>query len=494
MFERLPRLVCLFRLDPAQSRTRKSRRCGLRLEALEARHCPSGTWSWLGPAGGDGLWSNPSGQNWNHNGALAPANQYPGVSGQTDDVVQFRVINATSATMDVPLISLRSLEITNWWGTLTVNFPMWVSGQTGDFLLTTSATIQLAAGSFLSLSDLGTATSNLWDEGLIAGGPNTQFNIIGSLLNVSDVPSGLGTIVSLKKSTTTGLTGVVQMSSMTTNLTLTGANTYIDAGDGGVLNLSQVIGAAGQQGTEGGIALGAGHTDTLAVQVEGGGLLERTGTPVAGVSDQVAIAGNVKNLGGTVQLSPSTMLNITGRDAFGYSYWQKVSANGLLYVMANANISATGTYQIDAGAVNLTAVTRGNADELDGAGLVFGNSNPTTLALLDATGSTPGTVTVQGPVTLAQNTTTRLNFSGANNAADLLSVHNGALTLNGGLSLHGYNGAKPTVALTFLNDLGGTPSILGAFASIRDDVGGTDTGQVVNNPLTGALEYQVTIR
>ncbi len=35
-----------------------------RLEGLELRCCPAGTWEWIGPTaanGGDGLWSNPNG-------------------------------------------------------------------------------------------------------------------------------------------------------------------------------------------------------------------------------------------------------------------------------------------------------------------------------------------------------------------------------------------------------------------------------------------------
>ena len=125
-------------------------------------------------------------------------------------------------------------------------------------------------------------------------------------------------------------------------------------------------------------------------------------------------------------------------------------------------------------------------------GLNFGNANRTSLIFVDSAG-TPGTVTVTGPVTLAANTTTTLNFNGANNVADLLDVHNGALTLNGTLSLRSLDGKKPTQPFDFLDD-SGQPMINGAFTSIKDDAGGmNDTGQVVK-PNGQLWQYQVTIK
>ena len=74
-----------------------------------------------------------------------------------------------------------------------------------------------------------------------------------------------------------------------------------------------------------------------------------------------------------------------------------------------SNISAVGTYEIDTGTVQLTAGGT-NLDRLDGQGLNFGNDNFTYLNIVDAANQTPGTVTVQGPVNMAANTTTTMNF------------------------------------------------------------------------------------
>jgi len=209
------------------------------------------------------------------------------------------------------------------------------------------------------------------------------------------------------------------------------------------------------------------------------------------VPDQISIAAPVYNLGGTVQVAAGDMLNLTGKDASGYSYWQKTGSTALLQLDNGANINAAGTYQIDIGTVKLTAPGGGRADELDGAGLNFGNANATSLTFVDA-GVTPGTVTVQGPVTLAANTTTTLNFTGGSNTADLLDVKNGTLTLNGTLKLNSTDNKKPTAALNFLDDSGFGPSIAGNFTSITDSLNGTDVGaKVTNNPQL--IYYQVTI-
>lgn len=151
-----------------------------------------------------------------------------------------------------------------------------------------------------------------------------------------------------------------------------------------------------------------------------------------------------------------------------------------------------GTYHIDAGKVQLTAPPGAAADELDGAGLIFGNFARTFLIIVDATPGTPGTVTIKGPVTLGQLTTTTMNFVGATNTADLLDVRNGALTLNGTLSLFSFDGAKPTRALVFFDDANPGASINGNFTSIMDNAGGkNDTGMAL--PGGPGWIYDVTI-
>jgi hypothetical protein len=203
---------------------------------------------------------------------------------------------------------------------------------------------------------------------------------------------------------------------MSNNLVLNGTNNVIDVANGGTLSLSQHILNQGDQNTRGGIALLDGvHTGTLAVQIDVGGTLVRpnVGGSQNGVPDQVTIGGYVSNGGGTVDVGQGEMLRITGRDADNWSYWQLDDPAATLYLELGANLSVAGTYQIDRGLVKLTAPSGGSADELDsGLGLNFGNVNPTFLTVVDSTPGRTGTVTVQGPVQLADNTTTTLNYKG----------------------------------------------------------------------------------
>jgi hypothetical protein len=271
---------------------------------------------------------------------------------------------------------------------------------------------------------------------------------------------------------------------MTSNLTLSGGANFIDVADGGYLQLNQQIAANGQRDQRGGIDLSLAHTGSgLAVEVESGGVLLRYGTPVQGVANQVRISGAVYNMGGLVEVAPGNMLDLTNTDIAGYSYWQQNAASARLFVDAGANLSARGTYEIDFGTVQLTAPSGGSADELDGAGLNFGNANATNLTLTDSTMGTPGQVTVQGPVTLAANTTTTMNFTGGNNVPDMLDVKNGTLTLAGTLQLQSTDDNPPTQPLDFLDDSGAQPIIAGSFASIKDNFNNRYTGAWVGiNP------------
>jgi hypothetical protein len=157
-----------------------------------------------------------------------------------------------------------------------------------------------------------------------------------------------------------------------------------------------------------------------------------------------------------------------------------------------SNINAVGKYQIDIGKVALTALSGCDADELDGAGLIFGNANNTFFEILDSTAGQPGGVNITGPVTLAANTRLTMNYSGANNTADLLFVR-GLLTLNGTLVLNSVENPpqKPTAALDFLGDSVG--AINGTFASFDGNVPMPVTYTGRQDPLQPGF-YQVTIQ
>jgi hypothetical protein len=493
-----------------------SRRVILRLEILEDRTCPAGTWVWIGAGaanGGDGQWTNTTGFDWEHNGVLAPAGQYPGmpampgIPASTDDVVDFNQVaipnvpglppalvgqSTGPATLNVGINPLAGLSITNWLDTLTLNNSVWVQGNISNFDFTDGgSTITLGNGVSLNLQDLAGST---WSGGTITGAGLSSLNVLGTPLGISGTPGSLGTNLNIGNSPVTGANGQVWLGNMTTNLALTGANNTIDVGNGGWLNLYQTINAAGTQNTVGGIDTGI-RANPLAVQVSSGGMLSRSGGGgVPGVPNQVMIGGVVYNTGGEVDVGGgNAMLNITRQDANGYSYWQNTGGSALLLIDNGSNIDAAGTYQIDIGTVQLQAPAGGSTDELDGAGLDFGNANPTALTFVDAKAGTPGTVQVQGAVDLAANTTTTMNFLNANNTADQLSVLGGTLGVAGNLNLKGdqINAEQP---LPFFAAPGGNvPTITGDFASITDNLGGTDTWRVDNAPPGGTSYGYVTI-
>ncbi len=481
------------RKRPAAPARRSSRRVIPRLEALEDRLCLDGTWQWVGGAGSDGLWSNPTGANWLHNGAAVGADQYPGMPTSTNDFVGFNgpLFNGP-VTLDVPINPLGGIGFGGWTNTLTLNNNMTVTGTKGFFSLGDGSSITLGNNVHLDLLDLGSATGGAsWSSGSITGGTNSALDVYGTNLLLSGSPRGLGTTLNIGKSAATGNNGAVTLANMTGNLPLTGTNNIIDVGNGGNLYLNQSITKAGTQNTVGGIVLGGGHTGTVAVQVENGGTLYRGSSPTGGIPDQVKIGGALYNVGGTVEVSLGTMLNLAGLDGAGNSYWQKTGTSALLQLDGGANINAAGTYQIDSGTVQFTAPPGSSRDELDGEGLTFGNGNPTAMTFVDMTRGTPGTVEVQGPVSLAANTTTTMNFNGTNSTADQMSVSGGALTVAGSLKLNGNQ--KPAEALPFFTDTGATPTINGAWASIADNLGGTDTWTVNNGPPGGTSTGWVVI-
>jgi hypothetical protein len=287
---------------------------------------------------------------------------------------------------------------------------------------------------------------------------------------------------------------------MTGNLSLTGSANYIDVQMGGTLKLDQQIGQ-GRQDLDGGIAFGGGHgAQQKAVLVELGGILKRIDTPQFGaVPDQVSVAGAIWNTGGAVLVTGGSMLNITGTDGEGNSYWQDTDSYALLEVDAG-NLSAAGGYEIDTGTLQLTAYSTGNFDRLDGAFVNFGDDSPTTLAIVDAANQTPGTVTVN--VTdyfdLAGNTTTTMNFVGGDSSSvDHLDVRNGTLNLNGLLDLNSYNKTKLNSNVDpgyFFDNVGASPSITDRGLVITSNAAlvTTYSGQTIQ--LGQNLYYQVTMQ
>jgi hypothetical protein len=431
--------------------------------------------------------------NWLVNGALAGPGRYPGMPGSINDVVLFNNANTGSATLDVPVNPITSLRMTGWGSTLTLNNSLTVAGASASFLSTDGSSIRLAGNSNLGLMDLG--APSLWSFGNISvatPGANNAVNVSGGLLPIQAtgrISIGANLVVTQDGA---GNSGVINVGQSNRNISLTGLNNFIDVGNGGSLALTQQILAANQVGLRGGIVLDAAHTGTLAVQVEQGGTMYRSaGASPPGVANQVDVSGAVYNLGGTLEIFGGTSLYIDAFDANTDSYWQKTSGNAKLKVDANASLLADGAFQIDIGTVQLTAPSGSSAVELDGGGLNFGNANPTFLKIVDSTAGSPEQVTVQGGVTLAQNTVTTMNFSGANNTADLLNVEDGQLTLAGTLMLLGDK--NPKQSFDFFAMVGNNPLILGNFTGITDNVGGNDTGQFFFDP-PSVDYYQVKIQ
>lgn len=445
---------------------------------------------WNDPAGTGGDWSTTN--EWLFNGALPAAGTFPGL--KAGDMVSFASPGAGSCTLDVGLRNpLASLSILDWGKTLALTHNLSVAN--GSFTLADASTISLGPGFNLTLTDLSALST--WSAGTITGGGGSTFNLDGSTLytgtgTVSGTPADLGTNMTIEQSTKNSAAFV--LSNMTNNLPLTDTDTYIDVGNGGTLVLSQHIAAAANNNAQGGIAFGPAHAaNSPAIQVEVGGSLVRSDTPTQGVPDSVSIAGAVHNAGGAVTVTQA-QLTISGADANGYSYWQELAGTPVLTVGAGANISApAGTYQIDFGPVDLTATSGASTDMLDGKGLNFGNG-VTSLNIADSQAGTPGTIIVQGSVTLAANTTTLMNCNSATNTADLLEDNTGTITLAGTLNLTITGAQAPNAPLTFFQDGGPGAKIAGAFVSIVDSLNDkNDTGAVGVNGAGNPI-FQVTFK
>jgi hypothetical protein len=496
------------------------RRRSLLLEPLEERWCPDGAWRWNGPIGVASNWSNPA--NWKifdpNVGLFVPAQagifpEYPGEMGAPgvpnsfNDSVDFHDIGTGNGILDVPINSLNSLQFTGAVDTLTLNNDLTVSGNTGVFALTDGSTIALSDYTSLSLVGLSSGQNQVWSRGLIVNagtGAGTSVNLTGTYLQVTRGAVTLAPNMFIKNLPVPEgqpqRPGKLRLGEMTAglfdaNLILSGTNNYIEVQSGGYLALDQSV-AAGNQDREGGIALAAAHTGTRAVYVEVGGELDRTGGYLPGAINEVRIKGTVYNEGGTVNIAgTNALLSITGTNLSGYSYWQDTDAGASLKVATGSNINATGTFQIDTGTVQLQALSNAapTLDELDGAGMNFGNDYNTYLTITDSTPGMPGWVSVGGPVTLAANSRLTENFSGANNTADMLWVQNGNLSLAGTLYLNSTDNQKPTQALDFLGDSGGANALIGNFTTLMGNINPAPTytgGPDLFNP----GYYQVTIQ
>ena len=77
---------------------------------------------------------------------------------------------------------------------------------------------------------------------------------------------------------------------------------------------------------------------------------------------------------------------------------------------------------------------------------------------------------------------------GGNNAADLLDVQGGLLTLQGTLTLNSADGLKPTAPLNFLDDSG---NIANVFGTITGNIAGAQYAWALVG--TGPTFFQVTI-
>lgn len=140
----------------------------------------------------------------------------------------------------------------------------------------------------------------------------------------------------------------------------------------------------------------------------------------------------------------------------------------------------------------------GSNDQLHGAGLDFGDDNPT---LLTVGGWTQGgsIINIEGPVTLGDLTKTTLNYSGANNAADQIFVQGGTLTLNGTLFLQDIDEGqqpKPTRSLDFFGDTVVLNPFAGGFTSITGNINNPAPTYTttINTDSDGADYYVVTIQ
>lgn len=405
------------------------------------------TTAWTG-LGATNLWSEDA--NWNND---RPAN---------GDVVNFLVSNK-AGTQDLAALSLSTLNMTNYTGTLTLNQNLTVTGVTtvsgtidpNGLALTLSGNCTVLALGTLSVNTAGSTVSvggDLELDGSLTGGTGTV-TVTGNYLAASTgtinrtAGAGLNVLgATINLATTTFTAGA---------LTLQGGNAQALTAPGGTITTLTVAKTGGTTLT----AANNANVGTLAIN---SGILDLGATTLA-ASGAATVTAGTSVTASTGTLRVGGLAELDGAVTF--------SGAGTLDLNGNPSLANTSTGNLALGAANLTAA--GDLDLTGLAALTFSSGG----LVLDGA-SSPQSFTP----TVAALANVSLQKNAAGNVVNLATN----LTVSTALTVTTGTLAIGTTTLTLSG--GGTPWTLGGGGSFTMGAAGTVsyTGTGVGITVLGA--------
>ncbi|MBU7581217.1 MAG: autotransporter domain-containing protein, partial [Porphyrobacter sp.] len=346
----------------------------------------------------------------------------------------------------------------------------------------------------ISNSGTITLTGTTTGIGVLSQGTTGVFNLagfntnIGVLVGAGSITLGGATLTTGRAATQSTFSGVISgagslVKATTGTLILTGANTYtggttisggtLQLGDGGTSG--SVTGAIVNNGT---LIINRSDAFTLANLVSGSGMLVQNGTGTTTLTaantyaggtlvQRGRLVGNTTSLQGVIQVNSGAALEFAQGTAgtfagslIGAGIFDKTGA-GLLTLTGNSNGFTGGTFvrggelRVNGGLAG-SVVTVQSGTTLSGTGVIGG-----LVALSGSTiapGTSPGTLSVNGNVSLAAGSTVQWEV-GATGAIDRI-LATGTASLNG------------TAAFT---NLGGTYAFNSEYVLLQADGGRTGT-------------------
>jgi hypothetical protein len=367
-----PRLFTRRKLRRIHNR-RDSHRVFLQLEQLETRVTPT-AFVWTN-AGANNTWEN--GANWSGGNGT----NYPGSGGSTSDTAEFNSDHVASVTMSNAGLTIATLTINNYTGTITLNQPLSVN--TGGSM--NSGTIVQGAGSTgysLTISG-GTFTWSGGNINYVAGQATTVGQLtISSGAEMDFTNAGAGVTVHLGDNVTNnGTLKLANTSTVELDNTPTITNTT-----SGKINITVT--------DHNGLTIGG----TTHVTIQNSGTIEKT-TDSAGWYD-IFDAVNNKASTSVLQVDSGILSFSAGDPSSGYSVNQsagviQISGGAELDAYASGLNQSGGTFRTN-GTGTATLDTFTASFNMTGGTLQVGDGTPTiaTLAVSGNWSWTSGTVSL----------------------------------------------------------------------------------------------------
>ncbi|MGQ3050358.1 MAG: DUF4347 domain-containing protein [Roseateles sp.] len=287
-----------------------------------------------------------------------------------------------------------------------------------------SGTVTLASGTTLAVTGATTV-----DNALALAGNATVSTSANATL--SGIVSGPGNLTKTGAST----------------LTLSGGNTYSGATVVSAGTLS--VASDGNLGS-GALTLAAGTTLALTGATTVDNAIALSGNATVSTSANATLSGNISGAGGLTKAGASS-LTLSGSNTF-----------------SGATNVAAGTLLVNGALASTSAVTVASGATLGGSGSISGNTTVNNGGTL-APGNSPGTLTVNGNLTMAAGSTLAVEINGttAGTQYDQVVV-NGAVDVSGATLAvtHGYTPGSGDVYIIIVNDA--SDAVTGNFSGLSE--------------------------